>query len=647
MPRLFFSLRWRLMLACVLLVIFTAGGMWWFSRVGTLQTTVYVVENALTQLVGLIEEEVRAGHVLSVQAKVNSLQFNRAYLWDEGVQLNATLKFLSDRGTPQQDIIRFFKDWKKVPLYVGTHFAMYKKNPDGSVEDILSGVVLPADPRNKSTAVNNIITKLPRDGLLAVFRDTGGASCLGAFMPSINPAWTIVTYRSMSAVEEGATQVSDAIINRMRQLISGVTILNNGFLAAVDGKGQIQAIHKKAELPTSIINATMHSDTNPTHISLTIPKGDMEYRITYIRPLDWHLIIAVPVQDLKAPANALTARLIKISIIAIVIGVLAAFFMANRIAQPLSQLANLAQRLPAEDILQFNPATISRELPTQRRDEVGDLARSFSYMVHELHQNVTSLVEASAARERLQVELNVAREIQEGILPKIFPPYPDRRELDLFAVSKPAKEVGGDLYDFFFVSDDQLCLVIADVSDKGVPAALYMSITVTLVRVAMQKNGTTPNEALERVNFTLAAGSTKGMFVTLFIGILHLVTGEFIWASGGHPPPFILRQNSIEKPTPSGNLVVGALPDLVYSSHSLHLNHGDALFFYTDGVTEAMTFDLQIYTEQRLQATLARCSTLRMEQLIQEVCADVDVHMDGAPPSDDITMLAVRYMPPQ
>lgn len=647
MPRLFFSLRWRLMCAFILLTVLTAGGMWWFSRRDTLDTTVYIVESALTQLTGFIEEEVRAGHALTVQSKINALDFNRAYLWDEGVQLDASLALLVRKGLSDEEIFDFLRDWRSIPLNVGTRFGIYEKQADGSVTDVLSGEIFPFIPTDKSTSVHSVVTKLPQDGLLVIFRDSKGVLSLGAFMPCSRPGWTLAVYRDLKSVESGSAQLSEAITNRARQLIRGVTILRNGFLAAVDGKGTIQAIHCDAKLPESVLLAAVSMDTRHAapNATVLVPDENMEYRIVYIRPFDWRLIIAVPLGELQEPARDLTTRLIKLTCIAILIGICASFFMSNKIIQPLRHFSELAKRLPSKNMLELNPQSLSQKLPIHRNDELGNLARSFEYMAHELHRNVTSLVEASAARERLQVELNVAREIQEGILPKIFPPYPERRELDLFATSEPAKEVGGDLYDFFFVDENRLCLVIGDVSDKGVPAALYMSITVTLVRVAMQEVGISPEKALERVNFNLLSDSTKGMFVTLLISILDLTTGELAWASAGHPPPFVLRAGGIECPESAGDLVAGAMPDINYHARTLQLQHGDALFFYTDGVSEAMNAESVVYGESYLSAFLADRSTLSMQEIITSVREDMTRHMDGAPPSDDITMLAVRFMP--
>ena len=646
MSPLFIPLRWRLTLTCVLLVALATSSMWWLSRTATLTTSSDIVESALTQLMGVIEGEVRAGHALTVQAKVNSLRFNHAYLWDEGMQCNTMLTLLQQRGGTQQDMMRFMRNWQKTPLKVGTRFALYEKIPNG-IRDVLNGETIFCTETALASSPVNIVHKLPPDGLLAVFRNGQGVMSFGAFMPCTQADWTIVTYRELSTVEAESAQVSNAIMDRARQLISSVTILKSGYLAAVDGMGNIQAIHHKAPLPKVVLRAAANMDSRhlPRDITLDLPTGRMEYRITYIRPFDWRLIVAVPTRELEAPADMLTAQLIKIACGAMLLGLIAAFFMSSRIVHPLRRLAELAHRLPSENMLELDPRALSRSLPLQRKDEVGDLARSFSYMAGELHRNVTSLVEASAAKERLQAELNVARTIQEGILPKIFPPYPERHELDLFATSEPAKEVGGDLYDFFFVDKDKLCLVIGDVSDKGVPAALYMSITVTLVRVAMQEAGASPEEALERVNFNLASDSTRAMFVTLCIGVLDLADGTLLWASGGHPPPYVLRRDGLEQPAASGNLVVGAMPDMRYDLHRLQLAPGDALFFYTDGISEAMDADLHPYGEARLRSTLSSLSSGRMRQIIEGVRADMDTHMNGAPPSDDITMLAVRYMP--
>lgn len=321
-------------------------------------------------------------------------------------------------------------------------------------------------------------------------------------------------------------------------------------------------------------------------------------------------------------------------------GVLAAFFMSRHIAEPLRRLTVMARRLAGGDMLSLDPVTLRVS-----RDEVGELARSFNHMAEQLHDKVLALVDATATRERMRTELNVARDIQKGMLPGRFLPQAGRAEVDLCALGEAAKEVGGDLYAFFFVEDGKLCLIIGDVSDKGVPAALYMSSTVTLARLVMREPGATPDRALERINVNLATGRTRGMFVTLFIGVLDLRGGELVWACGGHPPPLILRADGVERLETPRELVVGALPDVRYSRRVCVLRPGDTVLLYSDGVTEAMSGAQEAYGEAALRTVLAACAGLSARETVQRIRAGVARHTDGAPLSDDITLLVVRYTP--
>ena len=196
-------------------------------------------------------------------------------------------------------------------------------------------------------------------------------------------------------------------------------------------------------------------------------------------------------------------------------------------------------------------------------DEVGALSSAFSTMKESLKDHIRRLTETTAAKERIESELKIAHDIQMGILPKIFPPLPDLDELDLFAVIEPAKEVGGDFYDFFQIDDIHICFIIADVSGKGVPASLFMAVARTLIKSTARK-GITPDEILRRVNNELSADNENCMFATIFCGVLNLVTGELLYANGGHNPPVYIPKNGAASFFPSsGGLVVGAMEEAV------------------------------------------------------------------------------------
>ncbi len=251
--------------------------------------------------------------------------------------------------------------------------------------------------------------------------------------------------------------------------------------------------------------------------------------------------------------------------------------------------------------------------------------------------------ETEAAKKFMEGELKVAHDIQMGIVPKIFPPYPDRVEFDLYATLVPAKEVGGDLYDFYELDERHLFFVLGDVSGKGVPASLFMAITVALFK-ASADSARGPDEIMSVVNEQLARDNESCMFVTLFCGILDTDTGEITYACAGHNPPLIIESGGQARfLDPVRSLVAGASDMAVYRSYELKLDEGDTLLLYTDGVTEAMNLAQELYAEERLLRDAAILAHNSPRELIEGLISRVRSFADGAPQSDDITMLALTY----
>jgi len=301
------------------------------------------------------------------------------------------------------------------------------------------------------------------------------------------------------------------------------------------------------------------------------------------------------------------------------------------------QVVNRRDDLPfTDDDLQFLDALAgsiavaieNARFHAQLKEQVAALERA----VHEHNQLIA-----------LRRELDLAREIQESILPRVFPPFPARREFEIFAAMVPAQEVGGDLYDFFLVDDDHLGVVIGDVSGKGVPAALFMAMSRTLLKsVALEH--VRPDECLRRVNRLLCLDNSSEMFVSLFYGILDTRTGQLAYANGGHNPPALIRSSgNVETLTSSGGVVLAALPDSDYTMGKTVLQPGDSLCLYTDGVTEAMDGENRMFSAERLHELLATTGSIPAEGVVRKIVQEVRRYAGGAPQSDDITVLLVRY----
>ena len=262
-----------------------------------------------------------------------------------------------------------------------------------------------------------------------------------------------------------------------------------------------------------------------------------------------------------------------------------------------------------------------------------------------LHQT-QAVRDAEATREQLAAisrELDIARDMQQSILPRTFPPVPSLGSFDVHAVMHAARNVGGDFYDFFAIDGDRLAVVIGDVSGKGVPAAFVMAITRTLLR-AVAARGDAAGACLDEVNRLLCRDSAEGMFVTLFYAIIHARTGAVEYCLAGHNPPYILRPGQApERMQLTGDTVVGMIEELTFTSHFAQLRPGDGLFLYTDGVTEAMDAEKQQFGDDRLEVFLQRTGQGSTDEMIRGIVDEVKTFVAGAPQSDDLTALALRY----
>lgn len=244
----------------------------------------------------------------------------------------------------------------------------------------------------------------------------------------------------------------------------------------------------------------------------------------------------------------------------------------------------------------------------------------------------------------LQQELDIANVIQTSILPKIFPAFPDKKEIDIFAKMIPAKDVGGDLYDFFLIDKYRLGIVIGDVSGKGIAAALLMAVSKTLIKATALK-GMPADNILSEINNIIAEESPPNMFVTVFYGVLDTRSGAFEYSNGGHNVPYLLTTNGSAKQLENiGGIMIGAIKDVPYESNVVMIKPGESLLFYTDGVTEAFNKDREEFHEARLEKILVGKNTLTVNELVEHVFEGVQTYANGVEQFDDITCLALKYL---
>ena len=352
----------------------------------------------------------------------------------------------------------------------------------------------------------------------------------------------------------------------------------------------------------------------------------------------WSLGAVFPKKELLAEMNSLHQRTVLLAAGGLILLLVVSWLVARSIAQPLRRMAAATGKVAHGD-LDIDLSDIQRE------DEVGQLARSFTEMARDLKKYIKDLTETTAAKQRIESELSIAAKIQRSMLPSVFPAFPHRDEFDIYAVMQPAKEVGGDFYDFFFLDEDHLCVVIGDVSGKGVPAALFMTVTKYLIE-AVAGMDEPPDRILARVNRHLANNNESYMFVTIFMGILNVKTGEFVYANAGHNSPLLWDQDgspSFLKP-PEGP-VVGIMDDAAFAMDRLTFRAGTVLLAYTDGVTEAFSADGMAFSDKRLLKIVTNVRERSVKEITEALLTEISFFCVGAPQADDITVLALSFGP--
>lgn len=287
---------------------------------------------------------------------------------------------------------------------------------------------------------------------------------------------------------------------------------------------------------------------------------------------------------------------------------------------------------------------VSTELEKIRTgDEIQTLSETLLKMERDINHYIDNLTKVTAEKERIGAELNVATQIQADMLPRIFPAFPGRQEFDIFATMNPAKEVGGDFYDFFLTDSDHLALVVADVSGKGIPAALFMVISKTLIKNQAQM-GDSPAQILQAVNDQLCENNEAEMFVTVWLGILEISTGKLTAVNAGHEYPIMKKDGGeYEMLDDPHGFVMGVMPGMQYQEYEIWMHKGDSIYVYSDGAPDAVNAEEEQFERERLLASLNRIPGASPSELLGQVKGDIDRFVGEAAQFDDITMLCMRY----
>lgn len=439
--------------------------------------------------------------------------------------------------------------------------------------------------------------------------------------------------------------LGDSILSQGDSAMEATYIFGNdgSLLFATQGAGQEGEIWQEAEAIFATISAKEGSfQVLETIIGFgEIPKS--AWRV--VSTLDYELIhgpvtevgetVTETVEDLQVTLSTQTSSITKILVLVAFFTILYQLLVGERFSKRITSPILTLETLSGE----IGRGHLDIEIPDLGEGEIGNLARNFQKMAVELQEYIENLSLVTAEKERISAELSVATEIQASMLPFVFPAYPERKEFDLHATMTPAKEVGGDFYDFFLLDEDHLALVMADVSGKGVPAALFMVISKTLLK-NMAQTGKSPKEVLERTNNILCEGNAAEMFVTVWFGIYEISTGKLTAANAGHEYPILKQKNGAFTlfKDPHGFVLAG-MEQMKYKEYEIILEKGDTLFVYTDGVAEATDKNNQLYGTGRLVTYLNSKPHPNMKSLLEGVKEDVDLFVAEAPQFDDITML--------
>ena len=341
----------------------------------------------------------------------------------------------------------------------------------------------------------------------------------------------------------------------------------------------------------------------------------------------------------EARARYLMKVTLALVITSIVVIIVQALYLNYTILRPFRKIEQEADRFASDNIKPETP--LSKQI--RSRDEIGVLASSIDAMEEQIVNYVDNLTKVTSEKERLSTELSLASKIQAAMIPNTFPAFPNNKDFDVYASMIPAREVGGDFYDFFLIDNDHLCMVIADVSGKGVPAALFMMATKIML-ANFAKMGKSPGEILSAANEAICANNKEEMFVTVWLGIIELSTGRLVSANAGHEYPIVKSaQGGYEIVKDKHGFVIGGLSGMVYKEHETILEPGAKLFLYTDGVPEATDASGKMFGLERLIDTLNAAKDAAPDGIIENVGKAVDEFVSGAEQFDDLTMLSFVY----
>ena len=462
----------------------------------------------------------------------------------------------------------------------------------------------------------------------------------------------MTTYSKPLYDDEGklyAMLIADLSLEWLTDLVGGIKVFDKSYNLMVSRNASF-IVHPRREL---ILGETIFSSTyGDTDKSLAKMQADImegragqvlrdmgggKYFVFYspVETTQWTVAIVCPRSELYAEVKLLRGMLIVLGIIALLLMIALSYKGIRKVVSPVEEFSDVAKKIAQGDF--------TAELPEIRsRDELRELRDSFEYLQQSLVQYIDELKSTTANKERIESELRIARGIQMGMIPKTFPFFPERDDLSLAAKLVPAKEVGGDLYDFF-IQDEKLYFIIGDVSGKGIPASLVMAVTCRLFR-SVASHLDKPEEIIASLNDSLADGNETNMFCTAFLGVLDLTTGHLRYCNAGHNAPLVIGADGRVVPLPVvPNLPLGLFGGFPYEGQAMQVDKQMQLYLFTDGVNEAENNEKLQLGDIRLMSLLRRNAALEPADIIAATFDEVSSHADGAEQSDDITVMCIKY----
>ena len=398
-------------------------------------------------------------------------------------------------------------------------------------------------------------------------------------------------------------------------------------------KVKYKALYDKTSEHEMLIRDKGYIETD-SHITMMVPlvgkDGDVKGILCVQRQMD----------ILSNMRNSFMSKVVfALLILVLIVIVVQSLFLHHTLLKPLKMISEEAARFSTDSTVAEKKLTDS----IRNKDEIGALAGSIDHMEEQIYAYIENITSITAEKQRILTELNLATRIQAAMLPNVFPAFPERADFDIYASMAPAKEVGGDFYDYFLVDDDHLCIVMADVSGKGVPAALFMMASkIILANNAML--GKSPKEILTDTNNTICSNNREEMFVSVWLGILELSTGKLTASNAGHEYPVLRKPDGkFELFKDKHGFVIGGMDGVVYSEYEIDLKSGSKLFLYTDGVPEATNAEEELFGNERMVAALNKDASASSEEILGNVRSAVDEFVKNAEQFDDLTMLCIEY----